>query len=74
MIIFNTNNITNMDREIFAEKRKSYIEIGEIFFWTATINNWQPLLLQDDYKSVIISSISYLSNAGKIDLFAFVTP
>ncbi len=48
------------------------MEIGEIFFWTATINKWQRLLQRDSYKDVIISSLEYLSNAGKIDVFAFV--
>ncbi|RNI32831.1 hypothetical protein EFY79_19765 [Hanamia caeni] len=60
-----------MDRYLFA-RRKSYIEIGEIFFWTATINNWQRLLLKDEYKNVIINSLSYLSESGKIDVYAFV--
>ena len=32
-----------MDKSIFTVKRKNYIAIGEIFFWTATINNWQQL-------------------------------
>jgi REP element-mobilizing transposase RayT len=58
--------------EIFKQKRKSYIEIGEVFFWTATINQWQKLLWEDRYKDVIIVSLEYLSNAGKIDVFAFV--
>jgi putative transposase len=53
-------------------KRKSYMEIGEIFFWTATINKWQRLLQENRYKDVIISSLNYLSNEGKIDVFAFV--
>jgi REP element-mobilizing transposase RayT len=56
----------------FGYKRKSYIEPGEVFFWTATINQWQKLLLQDEYMEVIISSLEYLSNAGKIDVYAFV--
>jgi putative transposase len=47
-------------------------EIGEVFFWTATINQWQKLLWNDKYKDVIISSLEYLSNAGKIDVFAFI--
>lgn len=55
-----------------AYKRKSYIEIGEIFFWTATINQWQKLLLEDSYKDVIINSLEYLSRAGKIEVYAFV--
>jgi putative transposase len=53
-------------------KRKSHIEIGEIYFWTATINNWQRLLHEDSYKQVIIDSLEYLSSRGKIDVFAFV--
>ena len=61
-----------MEEDIFKYKRKSYMEIGEVFFWTATINQWQKLLLPDSYKDVIISSLEYLSNERKIDLFAFV--
>jgi REP element-mobilizing transposase RayT len=61
-----------MDKEIFVERRKSYIDMGEIFLWTATINKWQRLLLKDNYKNVIINSLRYLSDAGKIDVFAFV--
>ena len=34
-------------------KRKSHIEIGEIFFWTATINNWNHLLKDDKYKQIL---------------------
>ena len=57
----------------YQEKhRKSFIRIGEIYFWTATINNWMKLLMDDRYKDIIINSFRYLSNAGKIDVFAFV--
>ena len=56
----------------FEYKRKSYIQIGEIYFWTATINKWQQLLRKDKYKNVVISSLKYLSNASKVDVFAFV--
>lgn len=48
------------------------MEIGEIFFWTATINQWQKLLQPDTYKDIIIDSLNYLSNAKKIDVFGFV--
>ena len=47
-----------MDKNLFT-RRKSYIEIGQIFFWTATINNWQRLLLKDEYKNVIINALSF---------------
>ena len=60
-----------MDTDLFG-RRKRYIEIGEMFFWTATINNWQRLLSKDEYKKVITNSLSYLSDSGKIDVFGFV--
>jgi putative transposase len=53
-------------------KRKSYIELGKIYFWTATINKWQRLLEDDDYKDVIINSLAHLSDKKLIDVFAFV--
>lgn len=61
-----------VQQEMFKYKRKSYIEIGEIFFWTATINSWQRLLQEDRYKQVIINSLEYLSSKEKIDVYAFV--
>ena len=33
-------------------KRKSYITLGELYFWTATINKWQKLLEDDTYKDL----------------------
>ena len=53
-------------------KRKSNIDQGEVYFWTATINKWQRLLEKDVYKEVIIDSLQYLTDEGKIDVFAFV--
>ena len=61
-----------MDKSIFITKRKNYIALGEIFFWTATINKWQRLLWKDEYKNIIVNSLQYLSDAGKVDVFAFV--
>lgn len=61
-----------MDKNIFIPERKNYIELGDIYFWTATINNWQRLLETEDYKKIIINSLSYLSDTGKIDVYAFV--
>ena len=45
-------------------------EIGEIYFWTATINNWQLLLQPEEYKKVVIDSLDHLSGKGKVDVFA----
>jgi REP element-mobilizing transposase RayT len=61
-----------MDKSLFQQKRKSHIEKGEIYFWTATINQWQRLLENDEYKGVVIDSLQYLTDSGKIDVFAFI--
>ena len=61
-----------MDKSIFEQKRKSHIDKGEIYFWTATINQWQRLLENNNYKDVIIDSLQYLTDTGKIAVFAFI--
>jgi REP element-mobilizing transposase RayT len=61
-----------MNKSLLECQRKSFIEIGEIYFWTATINNWQRLLSNDAYKDVIVESLQHLSNQNKIEVFAFV--
>lgn len=53
-------------------KRKSYMALGQIYFWTATINQWQYLLQEDRYKQVILDSLTYLSEKQKIDVLAFI--
>ena len=55
-----------------TNKRKSHIELGQLYFWTATINSWKHLLAKDNYKDVIINSWQYLSDHNKIEVFAFV--
>ena len=55
-----------------SHHRKSYMEIGELFFWTATINNWQNLLADDRFKMVVVDSLTYLTDKGKIEVFVFV--
>ena len=53
-------------------RRKSHIDQGNIYFWTATINKWYRLLERDEYKDVIIQSLQYLTDTGKIDVYAFI--
>jgi putative transposase len=55
-----------------AAPRKSYTEISKIYFWTATIHNWLPLLQQDGNKQVITDSLKFLSGKGLITVYAFV--
>ncbi len=45
-----------MNEALFTYKRKSHIEIGKIYFWTATINQWQQLLREEAYKKGIMNS------------------
>src|SRR5688572_29882005 len=52
--------------------RKSNVEIGNLYFWTATINNWYKLLQDDALKEIIISSLKHLSGERKIEVYAFV--
>ena len=61
-----------MDKSLFEPRRKSHIDQREIYFWTATISNWQHLLQQDEYKDVIIDSLQWLTDEGKVDVFAFI--
>ena len=61
-----------MESNIFKAHRKSHIEIGTLYFWTVTINKWQRLLADDDFKKIILSSLQYLSDTGKMDVYAFV--
>lgn len=52
--------------------RKSNIDLGKIYFWTATINKWEWLLYENSYKDVIINSLDHLSQRNLIDVFGFV--
>lgn len=61
-----------MDKSLFKPQRKSHIDKGEIYFWTATINQWQRLMEKDEYKDIIIDSLQYLTDEGKVDVFAFI--
>ena len=59
-------------KDLLSYQRKSSMQIGEIYFWTATINSWFTLLHDDRYKQIVVESLRYLSNTGTIDVFAFV--
>ena len=61
-----------MNDDPFTYRRKSHMELGQLYFWTATINQWQKLFLDDRFKQVIIDSLTYLSSRKKLDVFAFV--
>jgi putative transposase len=41
-------------------------------FFTATIQNWKPLLKQDTYKNIIINTLRVLVSEGKLTVNGFV--
>jgi REP element-mobilizing transposase RayT len=55
-----------------AETRKSFMSIGELYFFTATIHKWQHLLARDDFKQVIIESLRYLCENNLLRVYGFV--
>ena len=58
--------------DLFTNKRKSYMDVGEIFFFTATINSWMHLLADDKFKQVVTDSLQNLENRKLAEVFAFV--
>ena len=40
--------------------------------FTATINEWQPLLTKENYKDVIVETLQFLVKDGRIKLYGFV--
>jgi len=58
--------------DYFNRRRKSYIAIGRIYFWTATVNKWYQLFAEEEIKKIIIGCLKNLSSRGKITLYAFV--
>lgn len=48
------------------------MDVGEIFFFTATINSWMHLLADDRYKQVVTDSLENLNNRNLAEVFAFV--
>lgn len=44
----------------------------ELYFYTATINKWQPLIKDLNLEPVIIESLSYLYYKGCIRVYGFV--
>ncbi|MFC0773671.1 hypothetical protein [Terrimonas alba] len=54
-----------MDGNLFKYNRRSFIEISEVFFQTATINQWQELLLEDELNEKNFSFLKDLRDVLK---------
>jgi REP element-mobilizing transposase RayT len=58
--------------EILEGNRKSQIEHGDLYFWTATINGWKHLLAEDSMKMEIIQSLQWVTQKNLVALYAYV--
>jgi putative transposase len=48
------------------------MKLGEIYFYTASILNWIPLLHSDKFKQIVLDSLIFLVNREKIKVYGFV--
>lgn len=46
--------------------------LGEVYFWTNTIKDWQHLLKPDKYKRLIIEQLQWLVQRKKIVVYGYV--
>jgi putative transposase len=56
-------------QDFFSNPRNSRMEIGEVYFWTATIYEWKKLLKPDAYKEIIINSLNHLYQNNLIKVY-----
>lgn len=52
--------------------RKSKMVLGEVYFWTNTIKDWNNLLVPDAYKRLITSTLFELTCKKLIKIYGFV--
>lgn len=52
--------------------RKSFNTLGKIYFFTATIHNWLPLIARERNQHLIIQYLKKLSDDGLLTIYAFV--
>ena len=53
-------------------ERNSQMQLGEIYFWTASIHNWQKIFYEEDLIKVLMASLKFLISKHKIELYGFV--
>ncbi|MGL1889363.1 MAG: transposase [Reichenbachiella sp.] len=46
--------------------------MGKIYFYTATINDWKYVLLENDRKQIILNSLQWLVEQQVVKVYAFV--
>jgi putative transposase len=48
------------------------VDLNQTYFFTASIKDWIPLLQADKFKQIILNSLTYLIDKGKIKVYGFV--
>ncbi|MFI5162799.1 MAG: transposase [Sphingobacteriales bacterium] len=48
------------------------MELGQLYFYTATILNWKHLLETDKFKQIILESMVHLIEKEKVKVYGFV--
>lgn len=55
-----------------SRPRNSQMSLGEVYFWTNTIKDWNRLLTSDICKNIIIECWQNLVKRNKIRIYSFV--
>ena len=58
--------------DFFKETRNSKMEFDEVYFWTNTVKDWIPIFINEEYKTILLSSLSKLVNRQLIIVYGFV--
>ena len=48
------------------------MELLKPYFYTATIKDWHPVIAENNFQSIILDSLKYLSQKKCIEVYAFV--
>ncbi|MEP0711398.1 transposase [Algoriphagus sp.] len=52
--------------------RNSHMEFDRVYFWTDTVKDWKSIFHNDEYKSLIVSSMGELVRRGNLVVYGFV--
>ena len=47
-------------------------ELSNMWFWTATNLNWRRFLTRNEYKQIVVESLSYMVQQKRIEVYGFV--
>jgi putative transposase len=61
-----------MNSDIFKDRRKSFLEYNETYFWTCTIKDWKHLLETANYKQIVLNSLRKLVEQSFLEVYGFV--